>query len=144
MPRLISSFFCIQGRAFQFRALAFGPKTSPRVFTKIMAVAAAHLRMQSIKLAVYLDDWLSQNARRRFLLKNREAIFSLLSQLGFLINKEKIKFGTYPRYNIHRREVLLRQGHYHAYSRENCEIKKCNYSSAGRKSDSKAVLTNTA
>ena len=99
--------------------------------------------MQSIRLAVYLDDWLAQNARRRFLLKNREAIFSLLSQQGFLINKEKIKPGPYPRYNIHRREVLLRQGHYHAYSRENCEIKKCNYSFAGRKSDSKEVLTNT-
>ena len=110
----------------------------------IMAVAAAHLRMKSIKLAVYLYDWLAQNARRRFLLKNREAIFSLLSQLGFLINKEKkIKPGPYPRYNIHRREVSLRQGQYHAYSRKNCEIKKCNYSFAGRKSNSKAVLTNT-
>ena len=81
--------FCIQGRAFQFRALAFGPKTSPRVFTKIVAVAAAHLRMQSIRLAVYLDDWLALNARRIFLLENREAILSLLSRLGFLINKEK-------------------------------------------------------
>ena len=81
--------FCIQGRAFQFRALAFGPKTSPRVFTKIVAVAAAHLKMQSIRLAVYLDDWLALNARRRFLLENREAILSLLSRLGFLINKEK-------------------------------------------------------
>ena len=81
--------FCIQGRAFQLRALAFGPKTSPRVLTKIVAVAAAHLRMQSIRLAVYLDDWLALNAGRRFLLKNMEAILSLLSRLGFLINKEK-------------------------------------------------------
>ena len=81
--------FCIQGKAYQFRALAFGPKTSPRVFTKIVAVAAAHLRMQSIRLAVYLDDWLALNAKRRFLLKNREIILSLFSRLGFLVNKEK-------------------------------------------------------
>ena len=45
--------FCIQGRAYQYRALAFGPKTSPRVFTKVVSVVAAHLRMQSIRLAVY-------------------------------------------------------------------------------------------
>ena len=81
--------FCIQGKAYQFRALAFGPKTSPRVFTKIVAVAAAHLRMQSIRLAVYLDDWLALNAKRRFLLKIREIILSLFSRLGFLVNKEK-------------------------------------------------------
>ena len=72
------------------------------------------------------------------------SVFFLTSSLlGFLINKEKIKPGPYPRYNIHRRDVLLRQGHYHAYSRENCEIKGCNHSVAGRKSVSKAVPTNT-
>ena len=59
-----------------------------------MAVAAAHLRMQSIRLAVYLDDWLALNARRRLLLKNREVILSLLSRLGFLINKEKSNLVT--------------------------------------------------
>ena len=81
--------FCIQGRAYQYRALAFGPKTSPRVFTKVVSVVAAHLRMQSIRLAVYLDDWLALNAIRRLLLQDREKILNLLSQLGFLINVEK-------------------------------------------------------
>ena len=81
--------FCVQGRAYQYRALAFGPKTSPRVFTKVVSVVAAHLRMQSIRLAVYLDDWLALNAIRRLLLQDRQKILNLLSQLGFLVNAEK-------------------------------------------------------
>lgn len=81
--------FCIQGKAYQYRALAFGPKTSPRVFTKVVAVVAAHLRMQSIRLSVYLDDWLAVNALRKTLLKDRENMLNLLSRLGFLINSEK-------------------------------------------------------
>ena len=44
--------FCIRVRAFQFRALAFGPKTSPRLFAKLVAAATTYQRMQSIKLAV--------------------------------------------------------------------------------------------
>ena len=81
--------FCIKGKAYQYRVLAFGPKTSPRVFTKVVAVVAAHLRMQSIRLAVYLDDWLALNAIRQMLLRDRKRILELLSQLGFLINSEK-------------------------------------------------------
>ena len=81
--------FCVQGRAYQYRALAFGPKTPPRVFTKVVSVVAAHLRMQNIRLAVYLYDWLALNAIRRLLLQDRQKILNLLSQLGFLVNAEK-------------------------------------------------------
>ena len=55
----------------------------------MVAVVAAHLRMQSIRLAVYLDDWLALNAIRQMLLRDRKRILELLSQLGFLINSEK-------------------------------------------------------
>ena len=81
--------FCIQGKAFQYRALAFGPKTSPRVFTKVVSVVAAHLRKQSIRLAVYLDDWLALNAVRKLLLRDRQVVLNLLSRLGFLVNVKK-------------------------------------------------------
>ena len=77
--------FCIQGKALQYRALAFGPKTSQRVFTKVVSVVAAYLRMQSIRLAVYLDDWLALNAVRKLLLRDRQVILNLLSRLGFLV-----------------------------------------------------------
>ena len=58
------SSFLHSGQSISVPSTSFGPKTSPRVFTKIVTVTAAYLRMQSIRLAVYLDDWLALNARR--------------------------------------------------------------------------------
>ena len=49
--------FCVQGKAFQFTCLCFGPTLAPRVFTKMVSAIAAHLRLQNVRLAVYLDDW---------------------------------------------------------------------------------------
>ena len=83
------SSFLHSGQSISVPSTGFWSKNLARVFTKIVAVAAAHLRMQIIRLAVYLDDWLALNARRRFLLKNREVILSFLSRLGYLINKKK-------------------------------------------------------
>ena len=54
--------FCIQGKVYQFVALCFGPTQSPRCFTKIISVVTAHLRMQTVRLASYLDDKLIVNA----------------------------------------------------------------------------------
>lgn len=81
--------FCIQGKAYQFKALAFGPKSSPRTFTKIVSVVAGYLRIQNLRLAVYLDDWFLLNAIRNQLLENRELVLNLLAQLGFIVNRKK-------------------------------------------------------
>lgn len=81
--------FCIQGRAFQFTALPFGPKVSPRVFTKIVAVVAGYLRMQNLRLAVYLDDWFLLNMVKSLLMQDKKIALDLLTRLGFLINTEK-------------------------------------------------------
>ena len=50
--------FFIQGKVYQFVALCLGPMQNPRCFTKIISVVTAHLRMQNVRLASYLDDWL--------------------------------------------------------------------------------------
>ena len=81
--------FCIKGKCYQFTCLCFGPSIAPRVFTKVISVVAAHLRMRNIRLAVYLDDWLFVNLIRRLLLIDREKALNLLSKLGFMINLEK-------------------------------------------------------
>ena len=83
--------FCLKkgGPCYQFKALCFGPSPSPRVFTKIVAVVAAHLRSQSVRLSVYLDDWIVVNQIRLHLLIDRKKTLNLLSDLGFLINVEK-------------------------------------------------------
>ena len=81
--------FCIQGKAYQFTCLCFGPTMAPRVFTKVLSVVTAHLRMFNIRLASYLDDWLLLNALRNQLLKNLEMSLNLLLKLGFIVNREK-------------------------------------------------------
>ena len=48
--------FCINKKCYQFKSLCFGPTCAPRVFSKILAVIAAHLREQNIRLTSYLDD----------------------------------------------------------------------------------------
>ena len=76
--------FCIAGQCFQWKCLCFGPTSAPRVFTKIVAVVAAHLRAQNIHLASYLDDWLAVNQICRWLLQDREKCLNLLMSLGFI------------------------------------------------------------
>ena len=81
--------FCIAGKCYQWKSLCFGPTSAPRVFTKIIAVVAAHLRAQNIRLASYLDDWLILNQIKHLLFQDREKCLNLLTSLGFIINKEK-------------------------------------------------------
>ena len=81
--------FCVNKKCYQFKVLCFGPTCAPRVFTKLVAVVAAHLRQQNVRLASYLDDWLALNQVRRFLVQDRERCLNLLTSLGFIVNKEK-------------------------------------------------------
>ena len=81
--------FCIQRKAYQFTCLCFGPTEAPRNFTKIVIVIASHLRMQNLRLAVYLDDWFLVNHIREMLMKDKTRALNLLAKLGILINLEK-------------------------------------------------------
>ncbi|CAC5376712.1 unnamed protein product [Mytilus coruscus] len=74
---------------YQFVALCFGPSQAPRVFTKIVTVIAAHLRIQNVRLATYLDDWLLVNMQKYSLVLDREKTLNLLTRLGFIVNLEK-------------------------------------------------------
>ena len=59
------------------------------MFTKLVAVVAAHLRQQNVRLASYLDDWLALNRIRKFLVQDRQKCLNLLTSLGFIVNAEK-------------------------------------------------------
>ena len=43
---------------FEFSALPFGLSTSPRVFTRVTRVIAAHLQWTNVKIFKDIDDWL--------------------------------------------------------------------------------------
>ncbi|XP_039217701.1 uncharacterized protein LOC120316322 [Crotalus tigris] len=53
--------FCYMGHHFQYKGLPFGLLSAPRVFTKILAVLAAHLRLAPVRIQCYLDDILIQS-----------------------------------------------------------------------------------
>ena len=69
--------FCVNKKCYQFKALCFGPTSAPRVFTKIVAVVAEHLREQNVRQASYLDDWLALNQIRKYLLQDRAKCLNL-------------------------------------------------------------------
>lgn len=81
--------FSIRGQIFQFRALPFGLATSPFVFTRIMLAIATFLRLRTIVLFPYLDDWLVRNRCRRQLIRDKSFMINLITSLGLLINYEK-------------------------------------------------------
>lgn len=81
--------FCVKGICYQWKVLCFGPKSAPRVFTKMTAVVAAHLRSQNIRLTTYLDDWFALNQLRKMLVQDRDTCLCLLVALGFIVNLEK-------------------------------------------------------
>lgn len=81
--------FCILGKAYQFTSMCFGPTVAPRTFTKLISVIAAHLRMQNVRLAVYLDDWFLVNQLKHLLLLDKEKTLNLLVSLGLIIKLEK-------------------------------------------------------
>ena len=84
--------FSFLGQVYQFQAMSFGPTVAQRVYAKVTAVEAAHLRVQGIRLATYLDDWLDLNQIQKMLWKDRITILSLRFQLGFIENKTKSNF----------------------------------------------------
>lgn len=43
---------------YQYHVVPFGLATTPRIFTKCMAVVATHLQQQRISVFPYIEDWL--------------------------------------------------------------------------------------
>ena len=81
--------FAVQNRHFQFRALPFGLKTAPRIFTRLIRIVAAELRRQGVRIFCYLDDWLILGSSQRALTHHIHITLELISQLRFIINLKK-------------------------------------------------------
>ena len=63
--------FSILNTQYQFKAMCFGPTQAPRVFTNVVSVVTAYLRMHNIRLVAYLDDWLILNNQKEMQNSNR-------------------------------------------------------------------------
>ncbi|KAJ1121781.1 hypothetical protein NDU88_000300 [Pleurodeles waltl] len=84
---------------YQFRVLPFGLKSAPRVFSKCMAVVAAHLRRQRIYIYPYLDDWLLKASSPEQARSHQDIVLGVCEALGLQVNYQKSTLT--PTQNLH-------------------------------------------
>ncbi|XP_041477327.1 uncharacterized protein LOC121425366 [Lytechinus variegatus] len=81
--------FRFKETAYRYRAMPFGLRLAPRVFTRVVTAVAAHLRKQGLRLFVYLDDWLLVADSEAKLLSHLSLLLRVTQKLGFIVNWEK-------------------------------------------------------
>ena len=81
--------FAYNGRAFEFLVLPFGLSTAPRVFTRIVRVIEAFLKVQGVDMHQYLDDWLMKSQWKSLVERHRDLTLFWVNKLGFLVNEGK-------------------------------------------------------
>ena len=81
--------FATAGRLYRFRALPFGLKPAPRLFTRLVACVAAFLRQHGLRVFCYLDDWLLAAESRELVLNQLRFLLETVQTLGFIVNWEK-------------------------------------------------------
>ena len=81
--------YTVDGRRYQFRALPFGLTTSPYVFTRVMKTVAAYARTLSLRLYLYLDDWILLSASYQSAKIWMDWLLALARALGLVVNIPK-------------------------------------------------------
>ena len=81
--------FTVAEKAYRFKALPFGLRPAPRLFTRLVACVAAYLRQHGLRVFCYLDDWLLAAKSRELLSRQLSFLLRTVQDLGFIINWEK-------------------------------------------------------
>ena len=81
--------FQVGGQTYKFVALPFGLSSAPREFTRVVTVVAHLAHGLSIRLHIYLDDWLIRAESPSGCRAHRDLILDLVRSLGFVINLDK-------------------------------------------------------
>ena len=81
--------FTVAKSTYHFKALPFGLRPAPRLFTRLVACVAAFLRQRGLRLFCYLDDLLLAAESRDLLSRQLHFLLQTVQALGFLINWEK-------------------------------------------------------
>ena len=81
--------FTFNGRVYRFKALPFGLKPAPRIFTRLVGCVAAFLRQRSLRIYCYLDDWLLVAHSPPLLRQHLAFLLRTVQALGFIINWDK-------------------------------------------------------
>jgi len=80
--------FHFQGRTSQYKALPFGLKTTPWIFTVVMA-QVQQMQEIDINLHLDLDDWLAPVPDFATGVRHSTTLVQLCRDLGLVINMEK-------------------------------------------------------
>ncbi|XP_063968672.1 uncharacterized protein LOC135157360 [Lytechinus pictus] len=81
--------FRFKEATYRYRAIPFGLRPAPRVFTRVVTAVAAHLRERGLRLSVYLDDWLLVVNSKAKRLSHLSLLLRVTQELGFVVNWEK-------------------------------------------------------
>ena len=81
--------FTVAKSTYHFKALPFGLRPAPRLFTRLVACVATFLRQRGLRLFCYLDDLLLAAESRDLLSRQLHFLLQTVQALGFLINWEK-------------------------------------------------------
>jgi len=78
-----------KGVIYQFRALPFGIKTAPWLFTKVFREVRIMALSRDIPIHLYLDDWLGKAFSQELCRQRATNLLTLCQELGLLVNLKK-------------------------------------------------------
>ena len=82
--------FAFKGRTYTYRAMPFGAKHAPRLFTKALSYAISFIRRHwDIRMIVYMDDILLLHQDPKHLHISTLQIAIYLESLGWTVNRDK-------------------------------------------------------
>ena len=81
--------FCLGDKVYQFRVLCFGLSSAPQVFTRVMAPVSSIMPRFGFWILCYLDDWLVLGSSLQEIIRARDFLLTLCSELGIHINLPK-------------------------------------------------------
>jgi hypothetical protein len=81
--------FNIREETFEFLSLCFGLSSAPWIFTRLTKPMVKQLRLEGIRLVIYLDDLLVMASSPELLRQHLRRVLQLLISLGWVINWAK-------------------------------------------------------
>ena len=81
--------FNFRSQTYQCLVMMFGLTSAPRIFSRVMQPVVKLLRLEGIRLVIYLDDILVLGRSADETRRNTKRVLELLQSLGWLINWDK-------------------------------------------------------
>lgn len=84
--------FQVEGQYYHYKAAPFGSASSPYVFCKALSPLITQLRMEGIRIVVYVDDILVMAESKELCIQHTLRLRQLLTDLGWHVAQDKSMF----------------------------------------------------